>query len=220
MKNALICLLSTRYRNTTENIPIILFLNIQVLHSVITIQDHIVMRYACIVLTTILLLLLDLVIVLGDEAFATIEFPNMTLTEPNSGFTPVQNVSTPTSLEQLAMNAPPSNISQQQQQQQQQPLPPPSNISQQQQQQQQQQPLPPPSNISQQQQQQQQPLPPPSNISQQLAATTTSSRPGYAAATTNLSAATIQLNNSSRRLFISSLQHRFHRPFNSYLHNH
>ena len=103
-----------------------LFLNIQVLHSIITIRDHIVMRYACIVLTTILLLLLDLVIVLGDEAFATIEIPNMTLTEPPSGFTPVQNVSTPTSLEQLAMSGPPSNISQPLTQ----PLPPPSNISQ------------------------------------------------------------------------------------------
>ena len=71
------------------------------------------MRYVCIVLTTILLLILNLVIVLGDEAFATIEFPNMTLTEPTSVFTPVQNVSTPASLGQLAMNAPPSNISQQ-----------------------------------------------------------------------------------------------------------
>ena len=97
-----------------------LFLNIQVLHSVITIQDHIVMRHVCIVLTTILLLLLGLIIVLGDEAFATTESPNMTLTEPPSGFTPVQNVSTPISLGQLAMNAPPSNISQQLQQQ---PLP-------------------------------------------------------------------------------------------------
>ena len=105
-----------------------LFLNIQVLHSVITIQDHIVMRHVGIVLTTILLLLLSLIIVLGDEAFATTESPNMTLTEPQSGFTPVQNVSTPISLEQLAMSAPPSNISQQLQQQ---PLPPPSNISQQ-----------------------------------------------------------------------------------------
>ena len=92
-----------------------LFLNIQVLHSLITIQDHIVMR--CIVLTTILLLLLSLIIVLGDEAFAITEIPNMTLTEPPSGFTPVQNVSTPISLEQLAMSAPPSNISQQLQQQ-------------------------------------------------------------------------------------------------------
>ena len=92
-----------------------LFLNIQVLHSFITIQDHIVMR--CIVLTTILLLLLSLIIVLGDEAFATTESPNMTLTEPPSGFTPVQNVSAPISLEQLAMSAPPSNISQQLQQQ-------------------------------------------------------------------------------------------------------
>jgi hypothetical protein len=94
-----------------------LFLNIQVLHSFITIQDHIVMRHVCIVLTTILLLLLSLIIVLGDEAFATTEIPNMTLTEPPSGFTPVQNVSTPISLEQLAMSAPPSNISQQLQQQ-------------------------------------------------------------------------------------------------------
>ena len=136
-----------------------LFLNIQVLHSVITIQDHIVMRHVCIVLTTILLLLLSLIIVLGDEAFATTESPNMTQTEPPSGFTPVQNVSTPISLEQLAMRAPPSNISQQLQQQ---PLPSPSNISQQLQQQ----PLPSPSNIS--QQLQQQPLPSPSNISQQL----------------------------------------------------
>ena len=91
-----------------------LFLNIQVLHSVITIQDHIVMRDVCIVLTTVLLLLLGLIIVLGDEAFATIEIPNMTQTEPPSSFTPVQNVSTPTSLEQLAMSGrPPSNISQQ-----------------------------------------------------------------------------------------------------------
>ena len=54
-----------------ENIPTMLFLNIQVLHSVITIQDHIAMRHVCIVLTTILLLLLGLIIVLGDEAFAT-----------------------------------------------------------------------------------------------------------------------------------------------------
>ena len=75
------------------------------------------MRHVCIVLTTILLLLLSLIIVLGDEAFATTESPNMTLTEPPSGFTLVQNVSTPVSLEQLAMSAPPSNISQQQQQQ-------------------------------------------------------------------------------------------------------
>ena len=75
------------------------------------------MRHVCIVLTTILLLLLSLIIVLGDEAFATTESPNMTLTEPPSGFTPVQNVSTPISLEQLAMSAPPSNISQQLQQQ-------------------------------------------------------------------------------------------------------
>ena len=92
-----------------------LFLNIQVLHSFITIQDHIVMR--CIVLTTILLLLLSLFIVLGDEAFATTEIPNMTLTDPPSGFTPVQNVSAPISLKQLAMSEPPSNISQQLQQQ-------------------------------------------------------------------------------------------------------
>jgi hypothetical protein len=127
------------------------------------------MRCECIALTMILLLLLGLIIVLGDEAFATIEIPNTTQTEPTSDFTPVKNVSTPISLEQSAMSAPPSNISQQLQQQQ--PLPPPSNISQQQQ------PLPPPSNISQQQQplpppsnisQQQQPLPPPSSISQQL----------------------------------------------------
>jgi hypothetical protein len=104
------------------------------------------MRHVCIVLTTILFLLLGLFIVLGD-AFAATEIPNMTLTKPPSGFTPVQNVSTPISLEQLAMSSPPSNISQQLQQQ---PLPPPSNISQQLQQQ----PLPPPSNISQQLQQQ------------------------------------------------------------------
>ena len=116
-----------------------LFLNIQVLHSVITLQDHIVLRL-CIVLTMILLLL-GLIIVLGDEAFATIEIPNMTQTEPPSVFTPVQNDSTPISLEQSAMSAPPSNISQQLQQQ---PSPPPSNISQQLQQQ----PSPPPSNIS------------------------------------------------------------------------
>ena len=127
------------------------------MHSVITIQDHIVMRHACIVLTTILLLLLGLIIALEDEAFATIEVPNMTQTESPSGFTPVQNVSSPTSLEQSAMSAPPSNISQQLQQQ---PSPPPSNISQQLQQQQQQEPSPPQSNISQQLQQlQQQPLP-------------------------------------------------------------
>ena len=75
------------------------------------------MRHVCIVLTTILLFLLSLIIVLGDEAFATTESPNMTLTEPPSGFTPVQNVSTPISLEQLAMSAPPSNISKQLQQQ-------------------------------------------------------------------------------------------------------
>ena len=75
------------------------------------------MRHVCIVLTTILLLLLSLIIVLGDEVFATTESPNMTLTEPPSGFTPVQNVSAPISLEQLAMSAPPSNISQQLQQQ-------------------------------------------------------------------------------------------------------
>lgn len=78
-----------------------LFLNIQVLHSVITIQDHIVRRHVCILLTTILLLLLGLIIVLEDETFATLEIPNATLTEPPSGFTPVQNVSTPTSLEQF-----------------------------------------------------------------------------------------------------------------------
>ena len=82
-----------------------LFLNIQVLHSVLTIQDHIVMRDVCIVITTVLLLLLGLIVVLGDEAFATIEIPNMTQTKPPSSFTPVQNVSTPTSLEQLAMSA-------------------------------------------------------------------------------------------------------------------
>ena len=40
----------------------------------------------CIVLTTILLLLLSLIIVLGDEAFATTEIPNMTLTEPSVRF--------------------------------------------------------------------------------------------------------------------------------------
>jgi hypothetical protein len=103
-----------------------------------------------IVRTTILLLLLGLVVIVGYEAFATIGIPNITRTEP-------------------LQQQPPSNISQLVQQQQlQQPLPSPSNISQQppsnitQQQQ-------PPSNISQQlQQQQQQPLPPPSNISQQL----------------------------------------------------
>ena len=75
------------------------------------------MRHVCIVLTTILLLLLSLIIVLGDEVFATTESPNMALTEPPSGFTPVQNVSAPISLEQLAMSTPPSNISQQLQQQ-------------------------------------------------------------------------------------------------------
>jgi hypothetical protein len=85
-----------------------LFLNIQVLHSVIFTLDYTVMREEVhIVLTTILLLLLGLLIILGYEAFATIEIPNMTKTEP---------------LQQQQPLPPPSNISQQVQQQQQQPV--------------------------------------------------------------------------------------------------
>jgi hypothetical protein len=67
--------------------------------------DRYVMRRVPI-LPILLLQLSCLGILLGEEAFATIEYPGMT-PEPPSGFTPIQNNSSrpPISLEKLAINA-------------------------------------------------------------------------------------------------------------------
>ena len=57
-------------------------------------------------------------------------------------------------------------------------------------------------------------------IAIQYFATTTSSWPGYTAAATNLSAITIGSTTADCRLSISSLQHRFSRPFSRYPSSH
>jgi hypothetical protein len=83
-----------------------LFLKIQVLLSSIWTLDRNVMREGKI-LPTSLLLLFCLGLLLGEEAYATIQDPNMTRTEPLSGFTPPQGTSStiPEQTELLQMNA-------------------------------------------------------------------------------------------------------------------
>jgi hypothetical protein len=78
----------------------------QVLQSFIYMLDRSAMRNVRLLLIS-LALLSSFGIVMGGEALATIQIPNMTQTEPPSGFAPIQNVSstTPASLEQLAMSA-------------------------------------------------------------------------------------------------------------------
>jgi hypothetical protein len=88
-----------------EKKPTITFLKVQVSHSAILASYLRVMREV-LVLSLPVVLLSCLGILLGEEAFATIEYPGMT-PEPPSGFTPIQNNSSrpPISLEKLAINA-------------------------------------------------------------------------------------------------------------------